>query len=188
MGIILAEMSASFDTFQCTAGFISEIMSDLTDSDRQISVGMSLIRINHHMMRAVHRSEYESFIIYFHGREHVLFVMIPVTGCLIKVHSTDTRCHNMLITQLALLLLDVVLKFLPDSITLWKEHRKTTANKIVYHEQFHVLADLTMVSFLCFLKELYMRFQFFSCRETYAVDSLKHLVLAVTLPVCTGVS
>ena len=51
-------------------------------------------------------------------------------------------------------LLDVVLKFLPDSITLWKEHRKTTANKIVYHEQFHVLADLTMVSFLCFLKEL----------------------------------
>ena len=60
----------------------------------------------------------------------------------------------MLITQLAFLLLDVVLKFLPDSITLWKKHRKTTANKIVYHKQFHVLADLTMVSFLCFLKEL----------------------------------
>ena len=154
MGIILAEMSASFDTFQCTAGFVSEIMSNLADSDWQISVRMSLIRINHHMMRAVHRSEYESFIIHFHGREHILFVMIPVTGCLIQVHCTNTRCHNMLITQLTFLLLDIVLKFLPDRITLWKEHRKTTANKIVYHEQFHVLADLTMVSFLCFLKEL----------------------------------
>ena len=33
MGIILAEMSASFDTLQGSAGFETEVMGDLTDTD-----------------------------------------------------------------------------------------------------------------------------------------------------------
>ena len=33
-----------------------------------------------------------------------------------------------------------------------------------------------------------MIFQFFRCRETYTVNSLQHLVLAVALPVSTGMS
>ena len=185
MRIILAEVSATLDTFQSTTGFITEIMCDLTDTDRKILVRMSLVCINHHVVRAVHRTKYEGFTFHFHWGEHVLFVMIPVTGGLVQINSTNTRSHNVQITKLSLLILNVVLKFLPDCISLRKEHRKSTAYQIIYHEQVHILTNLTMVSFLCFLQKLQMCFQFFRSREAYTIDSLKHLVLAVTLPVCT---
>ena len=185
MRIILAEVSATLDTFQSTTGFITEIMCDLTDTNRKILVGMSLVCIDHHVVRAVHGTKYEGFSFHFHWREHVLFVMIPVTGSLVQIYSTNTRSHNVQITKLSFLILNVVLKFLPDCISLRKEHRKSTTYQIIYHEQVHIFTNLAMVSFLCFFQKLQMCFQFFRSREAYAIDSLKHLVLAVTFPVST---
>ena len=154
MSIILTEVSATLDTFQSTACFITEIMSDLTDTDRQILIRMSPVCIDHHMMRAVHRTKYEGFAFHFHRREHVLFVMIPVTGSLVQINSTDTRSHNMLITQLSFLFFNIIFKFLPDHITLRQEHGKSTTNQIIYHEQVHILTNLTVISFFCFFKHL----------------------------------
>ena len=46
---------------------------------------------------------------HFHGREHVLLVVIPVTGSFVQIHSTDTGGHNMQIAQSSLFILDIVL-------------------------------------------------------------------------------
>ena len=51
--------------------------------------------IDHHMMRAVHRTKNERLSLHLHWWEHVFFVVIPVTGCLVQIYGTDTRSHNM---------------------------------------------------------------------------------------------
>jgi len=126
-------------------------MCDLTDTDRQILIGMSSVCIDHHMMRAVHRTKNERLSLHLHWWEHVFFVVIPVTGCLVQIYGTDTRSHNMQIAQLSFLVLDIILQLLPDHISLRKEHRKSTANQIINHKQVHVLSDFSVISFLCFL-------------------------------------
>ena len=59
------------------------------------------------MMRTVHRTKNKCLSIFFHSREHVLLVVIPVTRCLIQINCSNTRCHNMLIAKLSFLILDV---------------------------------------------------------------------------------
>ena len=51
-----------------------------------------------------------------------------------RINCSNTRCHNMLISKLSFLILDIVFKLLPDYITLWKKHWKTTTYQIIYHE------------------------------------------------------
>ena len=94
-------------------------MCDLTDTDRQIFIGMHSVCIDHHMMRAVHRTEHKGFSFHFHSREHILLVVIPVTGCLIQIDCSDTWCHNMQITKLSFFFFDIIFKLLPDRISLW---------------------------------------------------------------------
>ena len=117
---------------------------------------MHTVCINHHMMWAVHRTKDEGLTLYVHSREHIFLVVIPVAGCLVQIHRTNTWCHNVQVTKLTLLVLDVVFQLLPDRITLWKEHWKSTSNKIVYHEQLHILTDLSVVSLLCLFEKLQM--------------------------------
>ena len=126
-------------------------MCDLTDTDRKIFIGMHSVCVDHHVMRAVHRTEYERLSLNFHCREHVLFVVIPVTGSLVQIYRTDTRCHNMQITKFALFCFDIIFKLLPYGISLWKKHRKSTSNQIIGHEQMHLFADLSVVTVFRFL-------------------------------------
>jgi len=90
----------------------------------------------------------------------------------------------MKISELTLLGLNIIFKFLPYCITLWQKHRKSASDKVVHHKKIHILADLSVVSFLSFLKKLQMCFEFLRCWETYSVNSLKHLIAAVALPIC----
>ena len=152
MGIVLTEMSSPFDTFQRSAALITEVMRNLTDTDRQVFIRMSFICINHHMMRTVHRTKNKRFPFHLHRREHVLFVVIPVAGSLIQVDSTNTRCHNMQITQFTFFFLDIIFQLLPDCISFRQEHRQTTSNQIVNHEQIHIFSNLSVISFFCFLQ------------------------------------
>ena len=140
------------------------------------------------MMRTVHWTKYKGFSLHLHRWKHVLFIVIPVSGCFIEIYGTDTRCHNMQVTKLSLFVFDIVFQLLPDCVSLWKKHWKSTSNQIIDHEQVHVFTDLSVISFLCFLEQLQMCLKFFRCRETYTINSLQYFVLAVTLPICTGMT
>jgi len=187
MGIILAEMSASFDTLQGSAGFKTEVMGDLTDTDRQILVGVLCVSVDHHVVRAVHGTQYEGLSFHFHGREHVLLVVIPVTGSLVQIHSTDTGGHNMQIAQSSLFILDIILQLLPYGVTLGKEHGKSAAYQIISHEQFHFLADLSVVTLFGLFQLFQMCFQFLCGREADTVDTLHYVVVGIALPIYSGV-
>ena len=126
-------------------------MCDLADTDWEIFIGVHSVCINHHVVWAVHRAEYEGFPFHFHSREHVVFVMIPVTGCLVQVDCTDTWCHNVQISKFSLFCLNVVLELLPYCIALRKEHWKSTSYQVIGHEQVHLFSDLSVVAVFCFL-------------------------------------
>ena len=146
MGVVLAEMSASLDTLQGTTGFKTEVMRDLTDTDGQILVRMLRVSVDHHVVRAVHGTQYEGLAFHFHGREHVLLVVIPVTGGLVQIYSTYTGSHNVQISQSSLFILNIILQLLPYGVALRKEHGKSAAYQIIGHEQLHLLTDLSVVT------------------------------------------
>ena len=162
-------------------------MRDLTDTDRQIFVGVHSVCIDHHVVRAVHRTQNEGLSLHFHCREHVLLIMIPVTGSLVQTNRADTRCHNVQITELSLFCLDIILKLLPYGIALRKEHRQSASYQIVGHKQLHLLADLSVIALLCLLQKLQMCLQLLGCRETYTVNTLHHVVVRIALPVHAGI-
>ena len=146
MGVVLAEMSASLDTLQGTAGFKTEVMRDLTDTDGQILVGVLCVSVDHHVVRTVHGTQYKGLSFHFHGREHVLLVVIPMTGGLVQIYSTYTGSHNVQISQSSLFILNIILQLLPYGVALRKEHGKSAAYQIIGHEQLHLLTDLSVVT------------------------------------------
>ena len=79
MRVVLAEMPSPFNAFQYSGGLKSEIMGDFADSHGQISIRMGAIRVNAHMMGAVHGTQYIRLVLNFHSREHVFFIMLPVS-------------------------------------------------------------------------------------------------------------
>ena len=92
----------------------------------------------------------------------------------------------MLIAQLALLFLDIVLQLLPDRIASGQEHGHAPAYQLIGHEQAHFLADLPVVSGLGLLLLLQVLVQFLLGSESNAVDTGKHLVVGIVLPVSAG--
>jgi threonyl-tRNA synthetase len=96
--------------------------------------------------------EGESFVLRpMNCREHILFVVIPVTGSFIKIYGTNTRCHNVKITKFALFRFDIIFKFLPYRVSFWKKHRKSASNQIVRHKQVHLFTNLSVITVFCFL-------------------------------------
>ena len=82
-------------------------------------------------MRTVHRTQNEGLSLHLHCREHVLLIVIPVTGSLVQTNRADTRRHNVQIAEFSLFCLDVILKLLPYGIALRKEHRQSASYQIV---------------------------------------------------------
>ena len=94
----------------------------------------------------------------------------------------------MLVAELALLLLDVVLKLLPYDVAVGQEHGKTLSYKVVRHEQSHFLADLAVVAGLGLLDLLLVLLELGLGCECNAVDAGEHLVLGIVLPVGTALT
>ena len=109
--------------------------------------------------------------------------MCPVSAGLVKLNCTYAGSHNVLVAKLKLFGLNVILKFLPNCITLGKEHGKALTDEVICHEKTHLFTNLTMVSCLCFLKLLLILSKFLSCSKSHTVDTCKHLVLGIVLPV-----
>ena len=188
MRVILAEMAASLDTLKSSGCLVSEVMRDLTDTQRKVPVRSRTVRVDPHMVRAVHRAKHVLLVLYLHGREHVVLVVIPVAGCLIQIDRSDTGSHDVQIAQAAFLLLDIILKDLPQRIALRQEHRKALSYQIIRHEELHLLADLSVIAGSCLFLLNLPGFQLFAVMESNAIDAGQHLVLAVILPVSSGLS
>ena len=149
--VVLAEMPCALDALKRSARLESEVVSDLTDPDGKFPVAVRPVSIYHHVVRAVHGTKHECLILHLHRREHIFLVVIPVAAGLVKIDRADAGRHNVIITELKLLVADVVLKLAPDGVALREEHGKTLADEVVAHEQAHLLADLSVIAGPCLL-------------------------------------
>ena len=186
VGIVLAEVTATLNALQGAAGFIPEIMGNLTDADGQLPIGMGTVGVDHHVVGAVHGTQDEALAVHFHGGEHIVLIMCPVAGGLVQGDGAHAGGHHVLIAQLALLFLNVILQFLPDRIASGQEHGHAPAYQLIGHEQAHFLADLPVVSGLGLLLLLQVLVQFLLGSESNAVDTGEHLVVGIVLPVSAG--
>ena len=186
VSIVLAEVTAALDALQGAGGLVAEIVGDLADAHGQVTVGVGTVCVDHHVMGAVHRAQHIAFALHLHGGEHVLAVVIPVTGGLVQVHSAHAGGHDVQIAALALLLLDIVLQLLPDGVACGQEHGQAAAHQIIGHEQAHLLADLAVIALAGLLLLLLPCVQLLLIAEGHAVDTGQHLVFLVVLPVCAG--
>ena len=81
MRIILCEAAHSHQTMKLSWFFMTVNQSQLSHTDRKISVGTRLRLICQDSSRTVHRFDCKVFLI-DHSCIHILFVMIPVSRCL----------------------------------------------------------------------------------------------------------
>ena len=135
------------------------------------------------MVRAVHRAQDVDLIVHLHRGEHILLVVIPVAGGLIKLDRADAGREHVLIAQLELLVADIVFQNAPDRVALGQEHRKAPADQLVGHEQAQLAAELAVVAQLGLLELGKVLVQLVLLREGDAVDALKRFTLAVAAPV-----
>jgi len=68
------------DPEEGSAGFKTEVMGDLTDTDRQILVGVLCVSVDHHVVRATVWQELENYIKDKERRLGYLHVMTPCVG------------------------------------------------------------------------------------------------------------
>ena len=184
--VVLTEVTAALDALERSARLVAEVVRDLGQTDGQLLVGVGLVGVDHHVVRAVHGAKDEVLALHLHGREHVLLVVVPVAARAVQVHGAHAGREDVLVAQGRLLVADVGLELLPDDVAVGEEHGQTLAHQVVGHEEVHLATDLAVVALsglgqlLQVLVELGLR------GEGGAVDAGEHLVLGVVLPVGAG--
>ena len=138
------------------------------------------------MMRAVHRPQHIAFVLYLHGREHVLLVMIPVSGRFIQFHCADTRRKHMLVSRTQFFFADIILQDAPQGIAFRQEHRQASANQFVSHKQTQFPSQLSVIPLLGLFQTLQVLIQFRFLRECRSVNTGQHLIFFTAAPVGTG--
>lgn len=98
MCIILLETTDSGETRESTVDFISVEDSEVSVSEREISVG-SLDGVEHETMSGtIHGLESVFFVVIFE-KEHVLLVLCPMSGDLPKLCIEEIGSNDLIVTS-----------------------------------------------------------------------------------------
>src|SRR5574344_353361 len=164
---------------------ISVHSAKLCATERQILVGTWLPRENLTVVRAVHWLE-EVFLVLFGSvdrLEGVFAIVGVVTRSDIEVLATNVWSDDFLITIALLNLAEEILQAKSKGSTFRQPHGKTFADALREHEEFHFLANLSVVTLLGFFKshEIFVKHLFLWKRN--AVDTGHHRTLLVSTPV-----
>lgn len=108
--------------------------------------------------------------------------MLPVARGLPKLHIVDVWRDYLLETALSVLCPHKVLKSIVDSGSVWK-HEGRTRRKHVPHEEILILSYQSVVSLCCKPLEFEILFELLFVGETNSVDSLKRVILLISLPI-----
>ena len=137
-----------------------------------------------HMTRAIHRL-HRVVALFRLGGEHVLAVILPVTGLLPQHAVHHQRRLDLAVTGLVENVPHVLLDLLPDNPTLgMPEHH---ARRLFLHvEQVELLAQPPVVALFGFLEHVQIGVLLVLLRPGSAVDPLQHFVLCIAAPVGAG--
>ena len=161
--------------------FVAMAGTELAIAQRQLTVGAQVGIEYLDVAWAVHRL-HGVVAILGRGREHVVLVVLPVTGLFPEGLVEDLRAAHFLVTVVAIHLAHVLLDFLPDRPALGvPEHQ---ARRLVLHvEQVVLLAEAAVIALLGLFQHVQVGVQIFLLGPGGAVDALQLLVAVVTTPV-----
>ena len=183
-----SKLTNSCQAMHLSGILITEQCGGLAETDRQITVAVLLCFVYIVLERTCHRTKcINLFVLLLITKyEHTIFVMIPVSGDLVKIALCHKRSFCSYVSTLCLLILDPALKLLHHDHTVWHDKRKSLSDHIYSCEDLHLTAKLVMITSLCFFHLLQMLFQLILCSIGCYVDTCKHCVLLTASPVCAG--
>ncbi|EJX01852.1 hypothetical protein, membrane [gut metagenome] len=184
MSIVLSEAADTEKTVESAGKLMAVYKPQLCHSERQISVRVRLRFIYKHTTGAVHRLN--SIILAINnGGVHIIFIVIPVTASVPKLLIEDHRSRNFYIAVLFVYLTPVVNKSVAENHAFRQEEWEAGAF-LGKHKETKLLTEFSVVTLLCLFDSFQVLVQLCLFHKAGAVNSLKHLSVGVTSPVCAG--
>ena len=182
------KLTNSCQAMHLTGILITEQCGGLTETDRQITVAVLLCFVYIVLERTCHRTKCINFfvLLLITKYEHTIFVMIPVSGDLVKITLCHKRSFCSYVSTLCLLILDPSLQLLHHDNTVWHDKRKSLSDYIYSCKNLHLTAKFVVVTSLSLFHLLQMLFQFILCCICCSINTCKHCVLLAASPVCAG--
>src|SRR6218665_125700 len=184
MAIVLRESAHTHDPVQPPRGFIAVALAELAQAQRQVPIALDALLEDDDVARAIHRFEGVVALFRF-GHEHVLAVLVPVTGFLPQALVENLWPLDLLIAVVAVHAPHVLLDLLPQRPALgMPEHG--AGRMLVDVEQIELAAELAVIAFFCLFEHRQVLLQRLLAGPGRAVYALQHLVAMVAAPVRAG--
>ena len=182
------KLTNSCQTMHLTGVLITEQCGCFAVTKRQITVAVLFCFVYIVLERTCHRTKCKYFFVclFITKYEHSVFVMIPVTGNLVKIALGHQRSFCSYVATFCLLIFDPSLQFLHHDNTVWHDQRKSLSNNIYCCEDFHFTAKFVVVTFFSLFHLLQMFFEFILGSISCTIDTCQHCVLFASSPVSAG--
>ncbi|OAJ67231.1 hypothetical protein A0123_01827 [Gluconobacter cerinus] len=186
MSIILRKAPNAHDAMQRAGRLITMARTELCHTQRQFTVRPQAMAEDLHMARAVHRLQSEGFVLILNLRdEHVLTVLVPVTGGFPEGTVHELGCANFFVAIPGLCAAHVVLKDRVQTPALVVPE-DLPDGFFLNVEEVHLAANAAMIALLGFFQAHQMSVQLLLVAPGRAVNAGQHGVAMVTTPVSTG--
>ena len=188
VGIVLSERAHTGQTMQLTTLLITVDRTKLSNTQGQVFIGTGLVGEDLTVVRTVHGFQH-ILLALLRGRdgtEGVLSVVGIVARGDIEALAADMRGDNLLIAITLLHLTQMVLQTQTEVCTLRQPDGKALAHLLGEHEEFHLLANLTMVALLGLLQHHEILIQHLFLGERDTIQALHLLALSITAPESTS--
>ena len=182
------KLTNSCQAMHLTGVLITEQCGCFTVTEWQITIAVLFCFVYIVLEWTCHRTKCEYFFVclFITENKHTIFIMIPVTGDLVKITLSHQRSFCSYISTFCLLIFDPSLQFLHHDNTVRHDQRKSLSDYIYSCKDFHLTAKFVVITFLGFFHLLQMFFEFIFGSISCTVDTCQHCVLFASSPVSAG--
>ncbi|OPZ59289.1 MAG: hypothetical protein BWY86_01261 [Candidatus Aminicenantes bacterium ADurb.Bin508] len=186
MGVVLGKPSDPQQSVEDTGAFVAINRSHLGPAQGEIPIAPSLGFVHHHVEGAVHRFELILDIVKLHGWEHVVFIKRGMATGFPEFQLGDLGGVQEAVTPSKVLIHPEIFDLPTDEGAFGKPHDEARPDIVGDQEEFQVLSEATVVTFLGLFKKGQMGFQGLLIEKGRAVDPLHREVSLFSLPVGGG--
>ena len=183
MSVILSKTAHTHKSVKSSGKLMAVNKSKLRHALRKITIRMNTALIYKHSAGTVHRLN-RIVIAVNNGCIHIVLIMIPVTRPMPQVLIQYNRGFDLLISVFTVLLTPEILKNITQNHSLRQEERKSRS-LLINIKQIKLPSELSVITLFSFLHPLKVGVKLLLCRKCHTIDTLKHFVFTVALPVCS---
>ena len=191
--VVLGEAARAQQAVHDATHLVAVHRAELEVAQRQVTVGMQLALVEHHVARAVHGlhgvlGHAGVLVVALVDLEevHVLLVEAVMARGLPHVGVVDVRGDDLLVAARVKVAAQPLLQGADDARALGEVQRQTGARQRVHDVDAQLAPQLAVVALLGLLQVAHVLVQLLLLEERRAVDAGEHLTLGVAAPVRAG--